>query len=881
MSLAATYVGACTSGETTGVNDRYNLASLAQAVRAASDRISPHVVRTPTVRLPWLDIAGKREVWAKLECWQLTGSFKARGAFNALTCLPESDTCVTASAGNHGLALAAAACKLGQRAEVFVPTTASELKVRRIIAAGARVTIVGRDLAEATDHAMEYSHRRGVPFISPFANWDVAAGQGTCINESIEDAGAFDTVLVALGGGGLFTGAAAALAASMPSSRLVAIHPAIFGRRFTTGPVLDSMGTATPPTYADGLAVQHTTPNAVAAVLQETLHEVWTVTEDEILLGIYALLHGQSLLVEGAGAAPAAALLTQKPPAALGRTLLVLSGGNVSAATVAKAAVVNVEDSHTRIALGLRRHLPALDQVAPVIDQRQDLPSTLQKSNLVDVIDHEWDQHALRLGDVSERTHEHRRLLASLDLDRGELTDRIHRRLHEFASGLVSDLQAGGDDTISPSDREDALRLLLRLRELLTNGLEWASPAYDQSLRINFFEPSAQAAASVNYARYGTSGLRELELELLSMLGFTDTSVELLATSSGMAAYQLLECLLLRRILIPGDTVVRAPYIYFEASEQLASLRFLHHVIASSYDVEALIETVEHHDAKVLFVDPMSNIAGLPTVDFVRLAALTADRPGWAQRWLVVDGTMVSGGLDVPGLFREQGHPGILYYESASKYAQFGLDLQMAGICLVPKAIAPEARRARRNTGAILYPEAIARFPRASRAAFLARMRLMSANAQLMADKLRAYPRIRDDIIIGWADDWARRGWAHGGAVLTVEFRQRGLNNRDGLDALIQGCLESARTQHVPLVKGLSFGFTTTRISAASAMAENSDPFLRFSMGANDPSETARLACLTADAIAGYLARFGAAVPPHNRMATTDRTISAIQSLEI
>ncbi|MCX0246600.1 pyridoxal-phosphate dependent enzyme [Streptomyces drozdowiczii] len=838
------------------------LSTLAAEVQNACGRIAPHAVRTPTVRLPWLDTE-HREVWAKLECWQVSGSFKARGALNALAGFEPGQMSVTASAGNHGLGVAFAARTLSQRTRVFVPTTASELKVRRIAAAGAQVTVVGRDLKEATDHAVEYARRHELPFISPYADWNVAAGQGTCMVEAVEDAGAFDTVVVPLGGGGLLSGVGAYAVEQSPGTRLIATHPEVFNRPFGQDSIDNCLRMATPPTYADGLAVQHTFANPLADVLERLLSEVRSVSENEIVLGIYALLHEHSLLVEGAAATTAAALLSGKAPEDTGRTLLVLSGGNISSSALARAIVAEVHDEHLRIGLGLRRNVPVLEksEVAGLGEQlAKDHPRPGTAAGSPDSVppNSRWAESSLSLNDADARAEDHQRYLEAVSLPKAKVAHEALDRLRDLADGLAQELRSpeSGLPDVAPGAQEDVLRLLLRVRETLTNGLEWASPAYDQSRRVNFYDTSAQAAGGVNYARYGTNDLRTLELGLTDMLGLAHNGTELLATSSGMAAYQVIESLLLRHAVEPGDTIGYAPYIYFEAAEQLEGLRFLNHVRAERYDADLLVDMVEKHDAKVLFADPVNNVAGLPVVDLRRLAELTERREGWSDRWLVIDGTMVSGALNVFDLFNQPGHPQILYYESASKYAQFGLDLQMAGVCVVPSHLAAAARTIRRNTGTILYPDALARFPRADRGAYLNRMVQMSANARVIADVLRADPRIAEHILVGWVDDWRDRDWAHGGAVLTVEFRRAGLNNRDGLEAVIERMLGNARARGVPLVKGLSFGFSTTRISAASAMAQGSDPFLRFSVGTHAQEAIEQQAAAAADAVSEYLRTF-------------------------
>src|SRR5712692_3831311 len=145
-------------------------------VRAAHVRIRPYIVRTPMERSLALSRLCGVDVWLKFECFQLTGSFKLRGALNALQQLGEHSGVVTASAGNHGLGVAAAAKQVGLSATVVVPETASQTKIDALRASGAELILHGPTYGEAEAHGIELARERGLRFISPYNDAAVVAG---------------------------------------------------------------------------------------------------------------------------------------------------------------------------------------------------------------------------------------------------------------------------------------------------------------------------------------------------------------------------------------------------------------------------------------------------------------------------------------------------------------------------------------------------------------------------------------------------------------------------------------------------------------------------------------------------------------------------------
>ena len=199
-------------------------------VEAARVRIAGRVRRTPSMPLAGCrmppDVAGR--VTLKLESLQVTGSFKARGAMNRFLGTPPDEVragLVTASGGNHGLAVARTAFVAGVPSTIFLPSNASPAKIAKLAGWGAAVEIVGRLWDEANEAALAFAARTGAAYIHPFADPLVVAGQGTVGLEILEDMPDVDVVLVAIGGGGLVSGLATAMKARRPGVRIVGIEP--------------------------------------------------------------------------------------------------------------------------------------------------------------------------------------------------------------------------------------------------------------------------------------------------------------------------------------------------------------------------------------------------------------------------------------------------------------------------------------------------------------------------------------------------------------------------------------------------------------------------------------------------------------------------------
>ena len=286
-----------------------------EAARARLDGIARV---TPLYGSETLSRLSGRPVHLKAENLQRTGSFKIRGAVNRLATLSAEERAagvVAASAGNHGQAVAWAAREAGVAATIFVPQDAPMAKVDATRAYGARVELIGAGFEEALAGALEAVATAGATFVHPYEDDFVIAGQATIGLELAEQLPSLETVVVPVGGGGLAAGIALALRRVRPDVRVVGVRaePSGFG-------------------VADGIAVKE--PGRVTlSILEEALAGLVTVSGEEIAQAVVLLLERTKLLVEGAGAAGIAALLSGKVEPG-GVTAVVLSGGNIDATTL-------------------------------------------------------------------------------------------------------------------------------------------------------------------------------------------------------------------------------------------------------------------------------------------------------------------------------------------------------------------------------------------------------------------------------------------------------------------------------------------------------------------------------------------------------------------
>jgi threonine dehydratase len=306
-----------------------------QDIEAARQRIAGKVERTPAVASHSLSEMTGVPVHLKLEHRQTTGSFKLRGASNAVASLSAEERqrgVVAASTGNHGRALAFAAKREGLRATICMSRLVPANKVEEIRRLGAEIRIVGNSQDNAQQEVDRLVTEAGMVMLPPFDHAAVIAGQGTLGLELMEDVAEAATVLVPLSGGGLASGVAAAVKAINPAVRVVGV---LMARGAAMKASLDA-GKPVPveelPTLADSLGGGIGLDNGLTfAMCRNLLDDVILVTEEEIAAGIRHAYEQEREILEGAGAVPIAAMLAGKLQPS-GPTVLVLSGRNIDMA---------------------------------------------------------------------------------------------------------------------------------------------------------------------------------------------------------------------------------------------------------------------------------------------------------------------------------------------------------------------------------------------------------------------------------------------------------------------------------------------------------------------------------------------------------------------
>jgi threonine dehydratase len=312
----------------------------AEDVAAARDAVRDVVRRTPILPSETLSEAGGGSVLLKAEALQRTGSFKIRGALAKLAALGDRAAAgvVAGSAGNHAQALALAARVRGVPCEVHMPRDAPISKTEGAAALGARIVQEEGSVDDCLVAAARRAEEAGMAVVHPFDDPDVVAGQGTLGLELLEDVPDLARVIVPIGGGGLASGVAVAVKSARPSVEVIGVQveacAAVPASLRAGAPVAFAAGL----TIADGIAVKR--PGELTlGLIREWVDEVVLVGEDEVAEAMVALLERAKLVVEGAGAVGAAALLSGRVRAAgSGSTVVVLSGGNVDAGLLAQVA---------------------------------------------------------------------------------------------------------------------------------------------------------------------------------------------------------------------------------------------------------------------------------------------------------------------------------------------------------------------------------------------------------------------------------------------------------------------------------------------------------------------------------------------------------------
>jgi threonine dehydratase len=298
-------------------------------IRQAAARLHGHILTTPCVESRMLSQVTGCQVFLKFENLQFTASFKERGACNKLTQLSPDERqrgVIAMSAGNHAQGVAYHAQRLGIHAVIVMPRFTPMVKVEGTRSFGAEVVLHGDTLEESRSHALELAQQRQLIFVHPYDDEAIIAGQGTVALEMLEAVPQLDTLVVAIGGGGLIGGIAAAAKALKPGIRVIGVQTLRFPNMYNAvkHQALPQGGS----TIAEGIAVGR--PGQITqALVERYVDDIVLVDEGDVEQAIVMLLDIEKTLVEGAGAAPLAAL-NKEPKRFAGRKAgLVLGGGNI------------------------------------------------------------------------------------------------------------------------------------------------------------------------------------------------------------------------------------------------------------------------------------------------------------------------------------------------------------------------------------------------------------------------------------------------------------------------------------------------------------------------------------------------------------------------
>jgi len=296
-------------------------------VAAAHERIRKHAVRTPVLSSAAIDAVTGAQVFFKCENLQNMGAFKFRGAYNALSRLKGERGVLAFSSGNHAQAVALAAKLLGLKAVIVMPADAPKVKLEGTRSHGAEIVTYQKH-ENREEVAGRISAQRGLPVIPPFDHPHVIAGQGTAAKELFEETGPLDALLVPCGGGGLISGCALAARELSPGCRVIGVEPAAGNDVALSFAKKQIVRIDVPDTIADGARTQAPSELTLALILQN-VDAMLTVTDEELLRGMFFLWEKLRTVVEPTGALGFSALFHRKLNCEKQRVGVILSGGNV------------------------------------------------------------------------------------------------------------------------------------------------------------------------------------------------------------------------------------------------------------------------------------------------------------------------------------------------------------------------------------------------------------------------------------------------------------------------------------------------------------------------------------------------------------------------
>ncbi len=311
-----------------------------QDIRDAQKVLAGRIYNTSILRSNYLSEICKGDIYIKFENMQRTGSFKIRGAFNKISSLNEEEAkrgVVACSAGNHAQGVALSGTMLGINTKIVMPESAPKSKIAATIGYGAEVVLYGANFNDTLKKAQEIVEEEGRVFIPPYDDTKVIAGQGTIGIEILEEIWDVDNVIVPIGGGGLISGIAVALKSFNPNINIIGVQTDNVHGMAASIAANQLVSHRVSATVADGCDVA--TPGKMTYdIVKELVTKIVTVSEEDIIASMIALVQRNKIISEGAGALSTAALLSGKISEYIEgqKTVVILSGGNIDLSRLAE-----------------------------------------------------------------------------------------------------------------------------------------------------------------------------------------------------------------------------------------------------------------------------------------------------------------------------------------------------------------------------------------------------------------------------------------------------------------------------------------------------------------------------------------------------------------
>lgn len=389
---------------------------------------------------------------------------------------------------------------------------------------------------------------------------------------------------------------------------------------------------------------------------------------------------------------------------------------------------------------------------------------------------------------------------------------------------------------------ENLVRGLHQLRIPIARCAAWVCEAYNQSISAQIFHNTTHDL-EVHYDRYESARVNEIETDLKQILNI-GLYADVLATSSGMAAYTIIDHHLRNACLQHDYTVLIVHDLYSEVIE-CALKGFKGQIIRKClFDEEEIIAAIEDTNARVVYMDQMQNREGMRVTDIEKIIDIWNKKHSDKPIVFVIDGTMTTGSLrhfDKP-----TNSAVVLYYSSCCKYMQLGQDNVSAGFIAFPKNLLKDLKDVRRVTGTILYDTDAWAYPNITAEAYNWRMLRMQRNALLITDTVNDSKMLSPIVEAVYPKHETHKDFlkaqhiSHTGGLLTFRFKGDGLAKND-LDKITKHCIKNAKKIGLDLINGESFGFGIPRIYVGWTPSNSFKPFLRLSVGDRTIDEVLQL----------------------------------------